>query len=741
MVNSKTSLNNQKQCIQFIYNEFLRQKHILSQTPSIVFQQIYNELQWQKGEIKELLEKERGSFLARGGTFLRQCRIPRMAESRLIMSLNEHSDRVMTCVFSPDGAMIASGGQDCTVRLWDVKNGKEIAVLARNSSAVNACAFSPDGEKIVSGFSDGMLKVWDVSSGGEIGKLTGHTGPVNSCSFSPDGLQIVSGSDDDTVRIWDALRGKTIATLAGHHGRVWACSFSPNGERIVSGHQDGTLKVWDTRSRNEILTFSRRTRVAMSCAFSHDGAKIVSGFGDGVLKVWDVRNGDEIATLVGHKEEFWPDGRPFLEACARSCSFSPAGTRIVSASSDRTLKIWDAQNGKEIATLTGHTGQVTSCAFSPNGAQILSGSYDRSLKLWDAEGGRESVTLSGHAKSITSCAFSPAGKLFATGGDDEVIKLWKSPDGQEIATLVHGVRVNCCAFSPDGKQIVSGSKGSKGQTLKLWNAESGELVRTFNAHMGWVECCSFSPDGQYIASGGADSTIRLWEVKFGVNILTFEGAAGAVYFCAFSPDGRYLVSGGQGILKLWDTQSGRRKALPNAVITRGQPAFMHDGKGGNEIASLKGYIKWVNFSSDGKKILLGSGDGILKLWDIAVILNNPQEDNAPCRDHLGFIIQRDMQSMNELATLTEHSVNSKAFSQDGKLLMSGIDGKTISLLNALSGKRIAEFHCNDSVGACAISHCGNFIACGDRSGNVYLLKLEGFKIDSLNILPTESEWR
>ena len=171
-----------------------------------------------------------------------------------------------------------------------------------------------------------------------------------------------------------------------------------------------------------------------------------------------------VRTLEGHS---W-----MVEACA----FSPDGARVVSASNDKTLKLWDAETGQEIRTLKGHTKQVHYCAFSPDGARVVSASLDKTVKLWDAETGRELRTFKGHTEPVDDCAFSPDGARVVSASRDTTLQLWDAETGQEIRTLKgHTYRVNACAFSPDGARVVSASDD---RTLKLWDAETGECLAT-----------------------------------------------------------------------------------------------------------------------------------------------------------------------------------------------------------------------------------------------------------------------
>ena len=195
--------------------------------------------------------------------------------------------------------------------------------------------------------------------------------------------------------------------------------------------------------------------------------------------------------------------------------YSPDGTKLAVASS---IGVWiyDAQTGKEIDLLTGHTGSVLSVAFTPDGNKIASasgdttryiGSWDTTIRLWNPHTGEQLQTLTGHTRSLLSVSFSPDGSTIASGSRDNTIRLWNPHTGEHLQTLTgHTRSVNSVAFSPDGNKIASASSD---ETIGLWNTNTGEPLQTINGHTSSVYSVAFSPDGNKIASGSVDTTIRL----------------------------------------------------------------------------------------------------------------------------------------------------------------------------------------------------------------------------------------
>jgi WD40 repeat protein len=297
-----------------------------------------------------------------------------------------------------------------------------------------------------------------------------------------------------------------------------------------------------------------------------------------------------------------------------------------------------------------------------------------------AKAAAETLTLKRHSSSIYSVISGPDGKRIVSGSDDNTLKIWDAQTGQEILTLKgHSNSVNSVGFSPDGKRIVSGSRDS---TLCVWDAEIGQEMLTLEGHLDWVNSVSFSPDGKRIVSGSRDSTLKVWDAETGQEMLTLKGHSRGVESVNFSPDGKRIVSGSRdSTLKVWDAETGQEmRTLEGHSGWVNSVSFNPDGKRvvsgsgdgtvnvwDTETAQLaftleghSGWVNSVNFSPDGKRIVSGSGDGTVKVWDA--------------------------ETGQEMLTLEGHLdwVNSVSFSPDGKRIVSGSEDKTVKVWNVPS---------------------------------------------------------
>ncbi|WP_165841048.1 WD40 domain-containing protein [Larkinella punicea] len=600
-----------------------------------------------------------------------------------------HTEDIHSLAYSPNGRYVLSGSVDRTLKLWEFGTGKLLRTFEGHLYSVNSAVFSRNGMYILSGSSDSTLKLWQVNTGKLVRTFEGHAGWVTSVAFSPNGKLVLSGSDDKTIKLWDVNTGKLMQTFEGHADEVNSVAFSPNEKYIVSGSDDyygstdGTVKLWDVRTGTLIRMLKGHTDNVKSVAVSPDGKYIVSGSDDETLKLWQVTTGKLIQTFKGHA------------ASVSSVLFSQDGSQIVSLDDDNSVRFWEVPTGKLIRTFETFFGE--SADLSPDGKYLVTG-LGNSIGYWEVSTGQVFQFLGGNTNPVHYLTFSSDGQLITA--DHTSFSFWSA----NLSRRMQAVRVDyssSIAFSANGRQVLTATQSD---TLKLWDANTGQLVRTFKGYSGYVRSVAFSPNGRYALSG-SDSILKLWDVNTGKSIRTFKGYKSS-YPVAFSPNGKYALSGAwiesnnTHPLKLWDVNSGKLirtfaghdKGNINSLafspngkyIVSGSDDYygstdgtvkLWDGNTGKLLHTFEGHEHGINsvvFSPNGKYIVSGSGDQTLKLWDVTT--------GKLIRTFVGHA----------------HIVKSVAFSQNGQFIFSGSYDHTTKIWNTETGKEIATLITVDS---------------------------------------------
>ncbi|MBG1259620.1 hypothetical protein F8S20_11070 [Nostoc sp. BAE] len=544
-----------------------------------------------------------------------------VANIKQIITCNGHTALVQSLSFSPDGQILASGSNDQTVKLWNVHTGQCLKTLQGHTSWVQSLSFSPDGQMLASGSNDQTVRLWDVHTGQYLKILLAHTCRVIFVTFNPNRLTLVTAGEDQTVRIWDVHTGQCLRSLAIDINWLQSIALSPNGQTLVTASNGTTVKFWDLANGECIKTLADYSSYVWAVAFSPDGRILATGSEDKTVKLWDVVSGECLQSLHGHSDRVW------------LLTFNPDGQTLLSASENQTIKLWDIHSGKCLRTLEGYSNWILSVVFSPDGQMLASSSEDQTMRLWDVKTGKCLQILQGHTNLVSSFVFAPqnidVGKvsksitldeqtrnlqknlLLASGSDDTTIKLWNAFTGECLKTLWgHSSWVNSVSFSPDGRLLASGSYD---QTVKLWNWQTGECLHTFVGHIHRVKTVAFNPQGTTLASGSDDNTVKLWDVSTGICLQTFEGHDDWVLSVVFSPSADILASAsGDQTIKLWNVSTGQCL----------QTFSGHNYR-----------VRTIAFSPDSKTLISGGDDQTVKLWDVTtgVILKTFQGHHKAVR--------------------------------------------------------------------------------------------------------------
>ncbi|HXM49887.1 MAG TPA: hypothetical protein VN956_18745 [Pyrinomonadaceae bacterium] len=502
---------------------------------------------------------------------------------------SDGSSRRSPLVFSPDGKLVAAGEPDDSVTLWDVATSKSLISLTQNSrrkaqgdryaeQEITSIAFSRDGKVLASGGRDGNLVVWNVEDSVKLhlavrkGAFIAHSNSVSSLSFSPDSQTLASADMVGNIILWNignqGSLTRVLPACGSRSGSSWqrarplpSIALSPNGKLLATGDSYGGIVFRDgitqecseknlpppgeaQNQTNERPGLTRGWSVN-SLAFTSDG-KLMAHYRPGKGILWDVNNGQPLVELP-HNEpgrivnNMWisPDGKILVwgSQVGPSSEKVPIGSgryqKETSEAHDVTLKLWSYASGQPHTIMENAPG-ASAVAFSPNSEILAVGGKGFSVTLWNVNALTEIATLPvPQPEDARSPAPSP------------------SPSSPSLSEASQNRSMTSLAFSPDGRTLAGGSSDN---SIILWDVDKRTLLDDpLVGHNAAVMKVTFDNDGKVLASSSVDGTVILWDVETRQALAEIPSGRGDPLDSVFSADGKYLfVATGFALPAVWD---------------------------------------------------------------------------------------------------------------------------------------------------------------------------------------------
>ena len=504
-------------------------------------------------------------------------RIWDLEQDSVIHSMAEHTELIQVLSFSPNEDYLISGSKDETLVLWDYNSGYKLETI-NTESPVSSLSFHPVEPLMAIGLHSGDCMIMNYRNGEEIRNLSGHSLPLKSVAFSKDGSRILTGGTDNTFILWHES-GRMIKSFAGHQGPVLALAFQDQNNRILSASQDQTARSWEYRTNN------RPDEIPLD---------------------------NKILALAEH-----PDSNQHLLAV------SMVGNKI---------EIINQKSGLRMGVLNvPKNAQAVSLAFHPTLGHLYAGLDNGSVFKWE-------VNEPTFDKEIVDLNVRTVADVDTIKTENDATKIKKVDTTFVSQAFVENTQVSALAISADGFYLLAGA--SNGQA-KLWDLITGELKRTYSAHLSAVTCIAFHPQQRAFISGSDDNTLRYWSFDEDFQLRSFLGHQDDITDLAIDPKGQFMASTSEDeTINIWDIEttelirtirSGHSQSVqsvnfhpyldPPIILTcsNDQTCRIWDVESGESIQILsahKGPVLYGVLSVHGKYAITISEDQFLRTWNL-----------------------------------------------------------------------------------------------------------------------------
>lgn len=579
-----------------------------------------------------------GGQAAVTASFDRTLKLWDLATLKPTRTMEGHTGIVLSVAVSADGAMVASGGGDNQIRLWDVPKNSPITSINAHDTAATAAALTPDGKTVATADATGVVRLWDAAAGTQKLQAKLPLG-IAFLDWRKDGGQLAAGASNGMVWLLNPADGAIQGTFGTHATELTGLSWAPNNQLYTSG-ADGVVRRWPTQTTPSVVT-GDNTDAVLSVAVNPNGSTLVTAGKDKTVRVFNRADGKQVRTLDGHGGE------------VTAITFSRNSVQVATGGTDKTPRLFDANTGMLVKAFAALPGNITAIEITPDTSRVLVADDAGNVKLFQINDGMELKSFAGHQGAVKAVAFWSNGTQVVTAGADKSVRIWAVDTAAVVRKADLDQPVTALSLANNDTLLAVGTEDG---SVRLHNpadfTETGRLL----GHKGAITSLEIGPNLQQLASSSADGTARVWDLTSKLPKQFYLGHTGAVTKARILADNNFIVT------------AGIDKTVRIEPIAA-QFVKVADEKRINALAVAPNSA-WYATASD---------DGTVKMWNSA--------DGAPIRAYSGF----------------DGPVLSVTFNANSQQIAAGGKDKTIRTWNPNNGQ--AHFRFSAAAEVVGLAYC------------------------------------